>query len=213
LRSNCLSINLLFIQELKSKISFLKKSYTYREADPHAQQIFQQKIQQLDKDIIYYLDEAGIEERAIKGYGWAKKGTRIIAKITGNRKKAKRISIISVMNKNRLIAPLFYEGTLDKAMFEQYMIDFLLQRIPPGSIIVLDNASIHNSLLIQSKFKEKDCSLLYLPKYSPELNPIEHAWSWIKDKMKRLYDPLKENFLEVLSKVVIGYSSNSFVHS
>ena len=63
--------------------------------------------------------------------------------------------------------------------------------ISPGKVLVLDNASFHKAGRIRHLAEEAGCELLYLPPYSPDLNPIEQCWSWVKARVRRGRDEFK----------------------
>ena len=67
----------------------------------------------------------------------------------------------------------------------------LLKKIPKNSVLILDNKSIHNKKLVSSISKKYNCNALFLPPYSPDLNPIEHVWGFIKRKIRSFcsFDP------------------------
>lgn len=75
-------------------------------------------------------------------------------------------------------------GAWTRATFEAFLQDGLLPLLERGSVLVLDNASIHRGGAIRELIEAAGCSLLHLPPYSPDLNPIEPAWSWIKHRVR-----------------------------
>lgn len=70
-------------------------------------------------------------------------------------------------------------------LFNTYLEEFLLPVLEPGQIIVMDNASFHKSVETELLIEQAECKLLFLPAYSPELNPIEHTWASLKRYIKR----------------------------
>jgi len=60
----------------------------------------------------------------------------------------------------------------------------LIKQLTPGQVVVMDNASIHKSERTRELIESVGCKLLFLPPYSPDLNPIEHFWAWLKQKIK-----------------------------
>ena len=74
---------------------------------------------------------------------------------------------------------------MTRADFERFLHTDLLPRLLPGSVLVLDNASIHKGGQIESLVSKAGCRVLYLPPYSPDFSPIELAWSWIKSFVRR----------------------------
>lgn len=107
---------------------------------------------------------------------------------------------------NKIIAPFEYDGTMSGVIFEQWLEKYLLPAIPEGTVIVMDNASFHrkNKLFeILNKHKNK-YRLIFLPPYSPELNPIEKFWSLLKQKLRKIllkYDSFDDALFECFKVV------------
>ncbi len=74
---------------------------------------------------------------------------------------------------------------MDTCLFNIYLEELLLPVLKPGQIILMDNARYHKSTETQSLREKAGCQLLFLPPYSPELNPIEHTWASLKSYIKR----------------------------
>jgi transposase len=113
--------------------------------------------------------------------------------------KSRRISIIGALRGNKIIAPFLFDGSCGRSVFETYLIEVLLPALEPGTIIVLDNASFHKGGSIESIVASAGCSLLYLPPYSPDLNPIEHFWSALKYRLKKALEFSSDLFEAALS--------------
>ncbi len=73
-----------------------------------------------------------------------------------------------------------YECSINSQVFYSWVEQVLLPELPPNSLIVMDNATFHKRQDIQDLIKEHNHAILWLPPYSPDLNPIEQVWSWIK---------------------------------
>ncbi len=99
--------------------------------------------------------------------------------------KRKRLSIIGALTNNTFTAPFVFEGNCTREVFETYLIKILIPNIKPGQTIVMDNASFHKRGKIQEIIEKAECQLIYLPAYSPDLNPIEHWWASIKHRIKQ----------------------------
>jgi transposase len=125
----------------------------------------------------------------VYAYGWGIKGNRIYG--MKNAEREKRLSFISTIHGNEHIAPLVFEGTCDRRVFETYIEKVLLPVLKSGQTLIMDNASIHKGGRIKEMIEQAECEILYLPPYSPDLNPIEHHWAPIKSKMRH-YLPLME---------------------
>jgi len=97
--------------------------------------------------------------------------------------------------RGRVIAPLLYTGTMNSELFNHYLEHCLLPELEQGTVVIMDNASFHKSELTEQLIKDKGCRLLFLPPYSPELNPIEKIWAVLKSQIRRFrsqFDSLEE---------------------
>lgn len=103
-----------------------------------------------------------------------------------------------------------YEGTMTRDFFRSYL-DIAIQSIPPGSIIILDNATCHTQLGKDKELLDAQVTLKYLPPYSPELNKIEKLWSLIKNRLKTVFLYGKETFFDALCEVLKEYAAPPFL--
>lgn len=100
---------------------------------------------------------------------------------------------------DKIVAPLRYSGTMYAEFFEHWMENELLKDIESGSVIVLDNAAFHRKKQLKIIAKKAGCEILFLPPYSPDLNPIEYFWGWLKNKLREIlhkYDSIDEALLD-----------------
>ena len=120
-----------------------------------------------------------------KLYGYAKRGERLLAQKSGNR-KGKRVSVIAVRNyKHKLLHPFYFQGSTNKDVFKTYLDEVLLPNLPKNSYVIMDNASFHKGYDISDLFEKYKINLIYLPTYSPDLNPIEKKWAQLKSLYKK----------------------------
>ena len=80
--------------------------------------------------------------------------------------------MIGGLHNKKLIAPVIFEGNCDKNVFESYVEQILIKELEPGQIIVMDNINFHKSPKVIKAIADKFCSIMFLPTYSPDLNPI-----------------------------------------
>jgi transposase len=124
-----------------------------------------------------------VDHRLYREYGRALRGERIYEAVTGKRRE--RTSIIAASQQGRLIAPLVFQGSCNTEVVDAYFEQMLLPELPPGSVIVLDNARFHQSPTTEHLVEAAGCQLLFLPPYSPDLNPIEHLWAALKTCLRK----------------------------
>jgi transposase len=166
--------------------------------------LFRRELEALAGREVFYLDECGVEHRLHQEYGRAPRGERLYAEVAGSRRH--RTSIISVSQNARLVAPFVFEGSCNTEVVDTYFEKVLLPALPKGSVIVLDNARFHQASSTQKLVAEAGCELLFLPTYSPDLNPIEHLWAKLKAALRRLL-PESKNPTRTISNLCKCYAS------
>ncbi len=146
-----------------------------------------------------YIDESGIELTICKDKGWSEKGKSIKAKKSG--KYYERTNIIAGYVNNQSIAPMVFNGSCNTEVFNNWVESFLIKDLVPGQYVVMDNASFHKSQKTKELIESVGCKVIFLPPYSPDLNPIEKFWAnmkrWIRgsiDRFNKLYEALVEFF-------------------
>lgn len=145
---------------------------------------YEEAIADVPKDTIAYVDEVGIDQYIHREYCRAKRGTKVIGKISG--KKFKRTSIVAAKMGKKIVAPLQYNGTMDSHLFEIWFETCLLPALPKNTVIVMDNASFHRKSKLILLVQKTGHELVFLPPYSPEFNPIENFWSWLKNRLRKI---------------------------
>lgn len=143
------------------------------------------EIKGIEPQRLVYIDESGIDMSITKDRGWGKKGKPLRAKKSG--KYYQRTNIIAGLNLNKPIAPMVFNGSCNTKLFESWVEQFLIKELSPGQVVIMDNAAFHKSQKTKELIESVGCKVIFLPPYSPDLNPIEKFWAnmkrWIKDKI------------------------------
>jgi transposase len=129
-----------------------------------------------------FLDEAGFNLSMYQSYGWSGRGERLIEAVPFQR--GKNFSVLGAMSLGGMVCTLKKEGSIKRVDFEVFLEKELLPKLERGSVLVLDNARTHHGGELARIVEEAGCSLLYLPPYSPDFNPIELGWAWIKRRVR-----------------------------
>jgi len=146
---------------------------------------YQESIKGISPDRLVYIDESGIELTICNDRGWGKKSEKLIGKRSG--KYYERTNIIAGLVNNKSIAPMVFNGTCNTDLFNNWVEYFLIKELKAGQVVIMDNASFHKSKKTKDLIESVGCRIIFLPPYSPDLNPIEKFWAnmkrWIKDKI------------------------------
>jgi transposase len=118
--------------------------------------------------------------------GWSACGERIYALKPSTR--TQRISIIAALNQNTLHSPFLFEGYTNKDLFVMYLETVLISNLKSGEVVIIDNASLHKGDIIKEMIEKAGCTLIYLPAYSPDFNPIEHWWHSVKNAIRKVLE-------------------------
>lgn len=156
----------------------------YQEQDRQKVEEYQKQIKNIPPEKIAYVDECGIDTCLYREYGYAPQGQQVLGRIRG--RKFKRCGIVAAKMADKIIAPFQYNGTMDSRLFEFWFSNQLLPSLDKDTVIVMDNASFHPKKRLIFAAQNAGCRLLFLPPYSPELNPIENFWAWLKRFLRKI---------------------------
>lgn len=141
---------------------------------------------------IVYIDESGFANEMPRRHGYAKVGQRCPGEKDWGAKG--RINVIGALLSGLLLTLILLTGQVNSDIFYAWINQDLLPHLPPNSVIVMDNASFHKRLDIQDSIRHAGHPLLFLPPYSPQLNPIEHKWAQAKAIRKQKHCSVSELF-------------------
>lgn len=147
-----------------------------------------QKIEVIPPEKRVYLDESGINQYLYREYARSSRGVKVFGEISGRR--FGRQSVIAALKDNKFLAPMCFEGTCDTDLFNIWLKQELLPSLTPGHVLILDNASFHKSATTRKLVESYGCEIVFLPPYSPDLNPIEKCWANMKIKVRELLPTL-----------------------
>lgn len=155
------------------------------EASEEKRASYKEITKDISPDSLVYIDESGIDMTICKDRGWGKKGSLLAGKKSG--KYYERTNIIAGLVNNKSIAPMVFNGSCNTDLFNNWVEHFLIKELNPGQVVIMDNASFHKSQKTKELIESVDCILIFLPPYSPDLNPIEKFWAnmkrWIKQQL------------------------------
>ena len=140
----------------------------------------------MPKEKRVWVDETGMDSDEIYPYGWAPKGQRCEAKKPGNRSTRERLNLVAGLKEGALLAPVIFTGYCDGNFFLEWLKQALIPELEPGDVVILDNAPFHPAEKITALLQSAGCNTLFLPRYSPRDNHIEHHWFPIKNATRKI---------------------------
>jgi putative transposase len=139
-----------------------------------------QIIRERGAQSLVYLDESGFEASTYRPYGWARTGKQVYGQRSGNARP--RTSLIVAQCGNQLLAPVLFQGATNAAWFNHWLKHCLSPQLPANATLIMDNATFHKTAPTRTIIAQSPYHLLYLPKYSPDLNRIEHVLANLKQR-------------------------------
>ena len=130
-----------------------------------------------------YVDESGIDSFISRTHAWAPRGKKIYGEISGHR--FARESFVAAWCDQNILAPFCYQGTCHTQLFNFWVRNHLVPALKPGQIVILDNATFHKSKETETLIQQTGAKVLFLPPYSPDLNPIERFWANLKRRIRQ----------------------------
>ena len=169
-----------------------KKTLGATERDEANRSAFRERTRRVDPGRLLFVDESSTNIAMVPRYARAPKGERAHAKAPRN--WGKNVTLISSMSTEGMGPSMSIQGSSDTESFGLYVREILAPRLKSGQIVLMDNLSVHKAAWVRGLIEEKGCQLWLLPSYSPDMNPIEEAFS----KVKNLIRKAKARTLEAL---------------
>lgn len=141
-------------------------------------------IKKYGEENIVYFDESGFKNHTGRLSGWARKGQKLYADVQGKRER--KTNLLMAQCGKDWFAPFVFTGSCTAKLVTTWIKDMLLKELKEPSIVIMDNAPVHNKKLIRSLLKKHGHALLPLPPYSPDLNPIEGTFGGMKKRREGL---------------------------
>lgn len=135
---------------------------------------------------LVFLDEMGVSVGLMRERGRSLKGERLHDTTVSYR--GKRVNVIGAMSQSKVLAMSTLEQPVNGETFETFLREELVPRLWKGAVLVMDNLGVHKVKGVEPLIREAGASILYLPPYSPDFNPIEHWW-WELKAFVRSYRP------------------------
>lgn len=136
--------------------------------------------------------------------GWAARGQRLRDKVPHGRWRT--LTFIAALRHDRLTAPCLFDGPINGESFRAYITQVLLPTLQPGDIVVMDNLGSHKSRAVREAIRSVGARRLFLPAYSPDLNPIEQVFAKLKSLLRKARARSREAVGQALAAVLECFS-------
>src|SRR5215203_1472639 len=161
--------------------------------------------ERVEPERFIFVDEMGANTSLSVLRAWSHRGERAYCSVPRNR--GKNTTLLASMSMEGMGPSLAVEGTTSATLFETYVKKVLAPTLRPGQIVVMDNLSAHKGARVRDLVAQRGCELLYLPPYSPDLNPIEEAFSKMKGILRRAQDRSREALIEAIGRALEAITS------
>ena len=172
-----------------------KKTLGATERDEEKRSAFRERIREVEPERLLFVDESSTNVAMVPRYARSPKGQRAFGKAPRN--WGTNVTLISSITTKGMGPSMSIQGSSDTESFGLYVREVLAPRLRAGQIVLMDNLSVHKAGWVRDLIEKKGCQLWLLPSYSPDLNPIEEAFS----KVKNLLRKAKARTLEALFAV------------
>ncbi len=147
------------------------------------------------------MDEAGSNLAMTRLYGRGAKGERVIETVPQN--YGENITMLATLSVAGIEAPMTINGAVDGVVFKVYVEELLSPTLHTGDVVVMDNLPAHKVAGIKELIEARGAKLIYLPPYSPDLNPIEKCWSKIKTYLRKAKARTREELEKALREALL----------
>ena len=169
----------------------------------------------IDPERLVFIDETWVKTNMAPLRGWAPLGERLIAKVPHGHWKTS--TFIAALRCDRIEAPWILDGPINAEAFKTYVEKVLAPTLRPGELVIMDNLGSHKGKAVRQAIRAPGAKLMFLPKYSPDLNPIEQVFAKLKHLLRkaaaRTIETLTAAVGELLDAFTAEECANYFANS
>ena len=153
---------------------------------------------------LVFLDETATSTNMVRLRGRCPRGQRLIAHVPHGHWKT--ITFVAGLRRRAVVAPLVLDGPMNATIFVTYLKECLAPKLKRGDVVIMDNLPVHRVAAVREVIEEAGAKLRYLPKYSPDLNPIEQAFSKLKAHLRKAAERTIPRLSRKIAKLVAAFS-------
>ena len=164
----------------------------------------------MDPERFVFLDETGATTAMTRRYGWGARGERLVDAAPAGHWKT--TTFVAGLRHTGIIAPLVLDGPMTGEWFRAYVEQMLAPALQPGDVVVLDNLPAHKAGGVETAIRRAEASLLYLPAYSPDLNPIEQVFAKLKALLRKAAVRTKDTLWATIGTLLDAFTPDECVN-
>lgn len=158
----------------------------------------------MDPASLVFLDETGAKTNMVRHYGWGPKSERLIDATPHGHWNT--TTFLAGLRSTGIVAPLVLDGPMTGEAFLAYVEQFLAPTLSAGDIVVMDNLAAHKVAGVREAIAAVGAGVIYLPPYSPDLNPIEQMFSKLKSLLRKAAARTRDALWDTIGNVLDAFS-------
>ena len=160
----------------------------------------------LDPRRLVFIDETWAKTNMTRTHGRCARGQRLVAKVPHGHWKT--LTFLAALRCNEITAPFVLDGPINGDWFLAYVEQVLIPTLKPGDVVVMDNLGSHKSQAVRRAIRKAGAHLLFLPPYSPDLNPIEQVFAKLKTLLRKAAERTVEATWRRIGKLLDHFTSD-----
>ena len=158
----------------------------------------------IDARSLIFLDETWTKTNMVALRGWSPSGTRLKGKAPHGHRKT--MTFLAALRHDRIEAPWLINGPINGERFRLYVERVLVPALKPGDIVVMDNLGSHKGTAVRRAIRSAGAKLFFLPKYSPDLNPIEQVFAKLKHLLRKAAARSQDTVCHAIGQILPDFS-------
>jgi len=159
----------------------------------------------IDPERLVFIDETWTKTNMEPLRGWAPQGERLVAKVPHGHWKT--MTFVASLRRDRIEAPWLIDGPINGEGFRTYVEKVLVPTLQPGELVIMDNLGSHKGQAVRQAIRSAGAKLFFLPKYSPDLNPIEQVFAKLKHLLRKAAAPNLEAVVAAVGELLSAYTA------
>lgn len=160
----------------------------------------------LDPTRLVFIDETWAKTNMTRTHGRARRGQRLHAKVPFGHWRT--LTFLAALRHDRIDAPCVLDGPINGELFLAYVEQFLVPTLSPGDIVIMDNLGSHKGQAVRQAIRRCGARLLFLPPYSPDLNPIEQLFAKLKTLLRKANERSVETTWKRIGSLLDAFTPN-----